>query len=325
MSRRGACRSLCLVVASVAVSVPAPAAEPQPTDLVERAPTLALPLRAKALLGAPAVQAAPEVVAALVVTPAARFLERGACSSCGARSGATACDTCLPETFGEAPCSDRSVRRTVEVLGKASVLERTVLVVRASYASFAEDGCVGMIEDETTHLFGFVYTRAGALIDVFPLAAVAGDQARVRRRFGTLTATGDLTLAAVEVDCLDPAAGNCGLGESDRRPLRFALYPSGNACAGARQPPKAGATFEDPKSKEQLVLARDCDGKASVGYRSRPAKPVQPLAVTASAEGGALLTAEFNGARGEYVLTLEAERVRCRNPDGSVQEFVKRP
>jgi len=221
------------LVAAWLVAAPAHGAEPRFADLTQR--ELSLPLRAKSLLTAPALPLDPATLEALIVAPAARFLER--------------------------------------------------------------EGC--MLEDEATHLYGFVFTKAGALIDVFPLAAVASDQARVRRRLGTLTAKGDLTLAPVEIDCVDTQTGNCALAVSDRKPVRFVVRKSGNVCASPQPLPNAVVgTFEDAKSREQLVIERECDGKFAVSYRSRAGKALQSLAVTGSQDGGAQVPADFNGARG---------------------------
>lgn len=81
--------------------------------------------------------------------------------------------------------------------------------------------------------------------------------------------------------------------------------------------------WQDPKSNEQLILAPQEDGGVQVFYAAKPGQPWQELKVD-PAPTREKLTVSFKVKQPKpYVLSVTAEqKIRCRNPDGSVQTFV---
>lgn len=88
--------------------------------------------------------------------------------------------------------------------------------------------------------------------------------------------------------------------------------------------------YEDEKSHEVLLLAVEekcapAECARLVSYRAGPKKPLQRLAVKAAEAARREIVVSFRGSPKAWVLTLAADEasLTCKNPDGTVQTFVK--
>lgn len=171
----------------------------------------------------------------------------------------------------------------------------------------------GPDDDVTDGVFLVTVSPAGTLIDAGYLYSWESDGGERR---GLLQANGKIKRGELTQQAQEgpPTITGPALVEQ--------VLPGGTICPVEAKRVVVG-TFRDPKTKEQLTLADECEHRSSVSYSAGPRKPVQWMVITNP--GAKILEAQFPTSPKVYLLELTGGTIRCTNPDKTVQIFERAP